>query len=105
MKNKLIPAILIGAGIGAALSLIDKGTRESVLKGGKDLRYYASNPEEIKNKIQVQSNEPSKLDQIKDEILFWKETIEEIRKNNPELEESIVNAKNTLMEMREQKKS
>lgn len=105
MKNKLIPAILIGAGIGAALSLIDKGTRDSVLQRGKDLRYYASNPEEVKNKLQTQSNEPSKFDQIKDEVLFWKETIEEIRRNNPELEESLVNAKNTLLELREEKKS
>lgn len=105
MKNKLIPAILVGAGIGAALSLIDKSTRESVLQGGKDIRYYVTNPDEIKNKIQVQSNEPSKFDQIKDEVLFWKETIEEIRKDNPELEQSIINAKNTLMELREQKNS
>lgn len=104
MKNKLIPAILIGAGIGAVISLLDRGTRESVFQGGQDLKYYAGHPDEVKEKFQNTSNEPSKFDQLKDEVMFWKETVEEIREKNPELEQSIMNAKDTLMEKRNQKK-
>ena len=35
--------------------------------------------------------------------MFWKETIEEIRQNNPELEQSIKDAKDTFQKKREQK--
>ncbi len=54
-----------------------------------DLKYYAQNPDEAKNKLSSDSGQPSKIDGLKDEIMFWKETIEEIRQNNPELEQSI----------------
>lgn len=103
MKNKLIPAILIGAAVGAGLSMIDKSTRESLISNSKDLKYYAQNPDEAKQKFSSDSGQPSKLDSLKDEAKFWKETIEEIRQNNPELEESIKDAKDTFVKKRDQK--
>ncbi|WP_017549283.1 hypothetical protein [Salinicoccus carnicancri] len=103
MKNKLIPAILIGAAVGAGLSLIDKGTRDSVMSGSKDLKYYAQNPDEAKQKFSSDSRQPSKFDSLKDEVMFWKDTIEEIRQKNPELEQSIMDAKDTFMKKRDQK--
>ncbi|WP_411842288.1 YtxH domain-containing protein [Salinicoccus sp. HZC-1] len=103
MKNKIIPAILIGAAVGAGLSLIDKGTRESVMSNTKDLKYYAKNPDEAKQKLSSNSGQSSKFDSLKEEAKFWKETIEEIRQNNPELEESIKDAKDTFMKKRDQK--
>lgn len=103
MKNKIIPAILIGAAVGAGLSLIDKGTRESVMSSTKDLKYYAQNPDEAKQKLSSNSGQSSKFDALKEEAKFWKETIEEIRQNNPELEESIKDAKDTFMKKRDQK--
>ena len=98
MKNKLIPAILIGAAVGA-----DKGTRDSVISGSKDLKYYAQNPDEAKQKFSSNSGQPSKFDSLKDEVMFWKDTIEEIRQKNPELEQSIMDAKDTFMKKRDQK--
>ncbi|WP_342387355.1 YtxH domain-containing protein [Salinicoccus bachuensis] len=103
MENKLIPAVLIGALVGAGLSLIDKNTRNSVLSRSKDLKYYAQNPDEAKEKLSSDSGQSSKLQSLKDEAMFWKETIEEIRQNNPELEESIKDAKDTFQKKREQK--
>ena len=44
------------------------------------------------------SRKPSKFNSIKDEVLYWKDTIEEIRRNNPELEKSIKDAKDTFVE-------
>lgn len=105
MKNKLIPAILIGAGIGALVSLIDKNTRESVLSSSKDLGYYATHPDEAKNKLQSSSGGSSKFDQLKNEVMFWKDTVEQIRRENPELEKQIMDAKDTFMQKRDQKKS
>ena len=104
MKNKMLPAILIGAAVGAGLSLIDKNTRNSVMSSTKDLKYYAQNPEEAKQKMNSGSGQSSKIDSLKDEVMFWKETVEEIRRNNPELEESLKDAKDTFMKKRDQKK-
>ena len=104
MKNKLIPFLLIGAAIGALASLTDKNTRKSITSKSKDLTHYVKNPKEIQEKLNAQSTEPSKFDSLKEEVSFWKDTIEEIRRNNPELERSIMNAKDTLVENFKDKK-
>lgn len=103
MKNKLIPAVLLGALVGGLVSLVDKSTRENVVSGSKKVVSFAKNPDELKNQFSSASNEPSKFEQIKEEVLFWKDTIEEIRRNNPELEQSIIDAKDTFMKYRNQK--
>lgn len=105
MKNKLIPAILIGAGIGALVSLIDKNTRQTVMSSGKELGYYAKHPEAAKDKLQSSSGGSSKFEQLKDEVMFWKDTVQQIREENPELEKQIMDAKDTLMQKRDEKKS
>lgn len=86
MQNKLVPAILIGGAIGAAIALADKNTRQSLSNQVQNIKEGNT------------SREPSKFDQIKDEILYWKDVIEEIRRKNPELEQSIMDAKDTFIE-------
>ncbi|MCE5090946.1 YtxH domain-containing protein [Staphylococcus devriesei] len=85
MQNKLIPGILIGAIVGGAATLADKSTRNSLIQSVKDM------------KEGNRSRKPSKVSSIKDEVLYWKDTIEEIRRNNPELEKSIKDAKDTFV--------
>ncbi|MCG3402672.1 YtxH domain-containing protein [Staphylococcus massiliensis] len=95
MQNKLIPGVVIGAIVGGAIALADKNTRQSLKKNYKDIKegnYAKSN-----------SQGPSKLTQVKDEVLYWKDTIEEIRRNNPELERSIKDAKDTFIERKNNK--
>ena len=86
MENKLIPGILIGAIVGGAATLADKSTRNALVQSVKDV------------KEGNRSHKPSKFNSIKDEVLYWKDTIEEIRRNNPELEKSIKDAKDTFVE-------
>ncbi|MBF0814535.1 MULTISPECIES: hypothetical protein [Staphylococcus] len=86
MQNKLIPGILIGAIIGGAATLADKSTRQSLKQSIKD-RKEGNRPQK-----------PSALNNIKDEVFYWKDVVEEIRRNNPELERSIKEAKNTFVE-------
>lgn len=86
MQNKLVPAILIGGAIGAAIVLADKNTRQSLSNQVQNIKEGNT------------SREPSKFDQIKDEVLYWKDVIEEIRRKNPELEQSIMDAKDTFIE-------
>lgn len=86
MQNKLIPGILIGAIIGGAATLADKSTRQSLKQSIKD-RKEVNRPQK-----------PSAINNIKDEVFYWKDVVEEIRRNNPELERSIKEAKNTFVE-------
>ena len=85
MENKLIPGIIIGAVVGGAATLADKSTRNSLIQSFKDI------------KEGNRSRKPSKFNSIKDEVMYWKDTIEEIRRNNPELERSIRDAKDTFV--------
>lgn len=103
MKNKLLPAIIIGATVGGLIALFDRGTRESVVSNTKSVKHYATNPDALKERFTEPSGEPSKIEMIKDEVLFWKDTIEEIRRNNPELERAIMDAKDTLAAKRDKK--
>lgn len=96
MNNKLVPAVIAGAAVGAAISMLDKKTRTSVK--GK----ISSN-----NTNGVTASTPStktKISNIKDEVLYWKDVIEEIRRKNPELEKAIMDAKDTFIEKKNQKK-
>ncbi|PTI45202.1 hypothetical protein BU120_05960 [Staphylococcus xylosus] len=86
MQNKLIPGILIGAIIGGAATLADKSTRQSLKQSIKD-RKEGNRPQK-----------PSAINNIKDEVFYWKDVVEEIRRNKPELERSIKEAKNTFVE-------
>lgn len=104
MKNKLVPAIVIGAAVGGVIALLDKGTRQSLASNTQSIKHYATNPDDLKSRFNGPSTgEPSKIDMIKDEVLFWKDTIEEIRRNNPELEKAILDAKDTFQSNREKK--
>lgn len=91
MVNKLIPGILIGAIIGGAATLADKSTRRSLKQSFKEA------------KEGNRSRKPSKISSIKDEVMYWKDTIEEIRRNNPELERSIKDAKETFVNRKNQR--
>ncbi|MCM3519467.1 YtxH domain-containing protein [Staphylococcus xylosus] len=86
MQNKLIPGILIGAIVGGVATLADKSTRQSLKQSIKD-RKEGNRPQK-----------PSAINNIKDEVFYWKDVVEEIRRNNPELERSIKDAKNTFVE-------
>lgn len=85
MENKFVPGIIIGAIVGGAATLADKSTRNALVQLFKDI------------KEGNRSRKPSKITSIKNEVLYWKDTIEEIRRNNPELEKSIKDAKDTFV--------
>ncbi|WP_145421621.1 YtxH domain-containing protein [Staphylococcus hominis] len=85
MENKFVPGIIIGAIVGGATTLADKSTRNALVQSFKDI------------KEGNRSRKPSKITSIKNEVLYWKDTIEEIRRNNPELEKSIKDAKDTFV--------
>ena len=86
MNNKLIPGMLIGAAVGAAVAMLDRNTRSSVKTQVSNVNELRKNPSTAKDKFAG----------IKDEIMYWKDQIEEIRRNNPELEKAILETKDML---------
>ncbi|TDM00750.1 YtxH domain-containing protein [Macrococcus carouselicus] len=86
MNNKLIPGMLIGAAVGAAIAMLDKNTRYSVKNQVSSANELRKNPSEVKDKFSG----------IKDELMYWKDQIEEIRRNNPELEKALLETKDML---------
>ncbi|WJP97439.1 YtxH domain-containing protein [Macrococcus bovicus] len=86
MNNKLIPGMLIGAAVGAAVAMLDRNTRSSVKTQVSNVNELRKNPSTAKDKFAS----------IKDEIMYWKDQIEEIRRNNPELEKAILETKDML---------
>ena len=51
VKSKLVPAVLLGALVGAAISMLDKSTREHTIETSKKIKdtvtYYAQNRDEF----------------------------------------------------------
>ncbi|MDY5060167.1 YtxH domain-containing protein [Staphylococcus simulans] len=93
MNNKLVPGILLGALVGGAITLADKNTRNALKNSIQSLKEGKS-----------ADRGPSKISVIKEEVLYWKDAIEEIRRNNPELERALKNAKNTLQQRKQNDK-
>lgn len=56
MKSKLVPFIVIGAVVGAAISLLDRQTREHTIETSKKVKetvsYYATNTDELQQIIE-----------------------------------------------------
>ena len=54
-KSKLIPAIIIGAAVGAAISMFDRATREHTVETAKKAKetvtYYAQNSNELQQLV------------------------------------------------------
>ncbi|AMY04426.1 hypothetical protein CD149_06695 [Staphylococcus condimenti] len=94
MKNKLVPGILLGAVVGGAITLADKNTRTSLKNSYSNLKEGKRN----------ENAQPSKFNVLKDEIMYWKDAVEEIRRNNPELERALKDAKNTFQERKKNDK-
>lgn len=56
MKSKLLPFIAIGAVVGAAISMLDRQTREHTIETSKKVKetvsYYAANTDELQQLIE-----------------------------------------------------
>ncbi|MEO4055439.1 YtxH domain-containing protein [Solibacillus sp. CAU 1738] len=65
MKSKLIPAIILGAITGAAVSMFDKKTREHTVDTSKKVKetvsYYAQNRDELQTLIETKIEQAQSL--------------------------------------------
>lgn len=65
MKSKLLPFIAIGAVVGAAISMLDRQTREHTVETAKkakdNVAYYAENHEELKGLVESKAEQVQSL--------------------------------------------
>jgi gas vesicle protein len=57
VRSKLVPSILVGAAVGAAISMLDKNTREHTVQTATKVKetvtYYVQNREELQTLIEA----------------------------------------------------
>lgn len=87
-ENKLLKGLLIGAAVGACISLLDKKTRQEVIEKGKQttecMKHYVENPSEAKEKIKMKLNEVRQtLHTVSDDLTFMNEKVKEIKELTP----------------------
>lgn len=89
-NNKLIKGILFGALAGAAISLLDRETREKtvvqVKECGRTIWHYSKNPsgliEDVSDKISVARQ---KIEEVTDDISFIVEKVNDIKLSSDKL--------------------
>ncbi len=89
-NNKLIKGILFGALAGAAISLLDRETREKTVSQVKDcgrtVWHYSKNPNEliegVSDKISVARQ---KIEEVTEDITFIVEKVNDIKQSSDKL--------------------
>lgn len=89
-NNKLVRGVIFGAALGAAISLLDRETREKTVNQVKDCSkrvwHYSKNPSEIIDNISHKvSATRHKLEEVTDDIAFIVEKVNEIKESGDKL--------------------
>ncbi|TYR79192.1 YtxH domain-containing protein [Priestia megaterium] len=95
-KNKLIDGIVIGALVGAAISLFDKETRQSVVRGSKAVKdktvTMIQNPsivtEALKEKYEAVR---TTIEQVSEDVTFVAGKVEQLKETTPEVVKAVKN--------------
>lgn len=89
-QNKLVKGMLYGAALGAAISLLDRETREKTVSQikscGKKVWNYSKNPSEfidnVTNKVEITRH---KIEEVTDDIAFIMEKVNDIKQSSNQL--------------------
>ncbi|KYG71100.1 YtxH domain-containing protein [Planococcus maritimus] len=105
-QNKLMTGIVVGAAVGALVSLLDRNTREDVMDKSKrasdSAKYYASNKDELKSAFKEQAERAQNLyARISEDAAYVGGKVEQVRKLVPEVKEVAQDARGAVMETKE----
>ncbi|WP_458414708.1 YtxH domain-containing protein [Schinkia sp. CFF1] len=89
-RNKLVRGMLYGAAVGAAVSLLDRETREKTILQMKDcskrIWNFSKNPsvfiENVSNKIEATRN---KVEEVSEDIAFIVDKVNDIKQSSEKL--------------------
>ena len=100
-KNKFGTFIVFGALVGAAVSMLDRSTREQTTKKMKDIMsgisYYSKNPDVLKIKVQEKKEKIQLVvEQLSDDASYVKEKVEELKLLTPQVKDLVVETKDAF---------
>lgn len=100
-RNKMLEGMLIGALVGAAISLLDKETRTNFIHNGKrvggKIKYVVEHPQEITNAVreQIQSVKTT-VDDVSRDMDYLRGKINELKETTPQVLEIIQDTKEVI---------
>ncbi|MDN5709834.1 MAG: YtxH domain-containing protein [Planococcus sp. (in: firmicutes)] len=105
-QNKLMTGIVVGAAVGALVSLLDRNTREDVMDKSKrasdNAKYYANNKDELKSAFKEQAERAQNLyARISEDAAYVGGKVEQVKKLVPEVKEVAQDARGAVMETKE----
>lgn len=105
-QNKLMTGILVGAAIGAIVSLLDRNTREDVIntsrKASENAKYYANNKDELRTAFKEQADRAQNLySRISEDASYVGGKVEQIKQLVPEVKEVAMDAKAAVVDTKD----
>lgn len=98
-ENKLFTGMMVGALIGAAVSLLDKRTRQDVISSGQKvsstIKGYIEQPSTFKTEVK------KKMDEVKETVQEVSEDLSFLNEKMKELKETTPHVVNLLQETRD----
>lgn len=102
-RNRLWDGILIGALVGAAVSMFDKQTRDHVIKGSRKLGAQVTkavkNPKQTQEAIKEKLNEfKETVEHISEDVSFIAGKVDELREVTPQVFDIVKETKEVFTE-------
>lgn len=102
--------IILGALVGAAVSMFDRSTREQLTKKSKELaseiKYYSKNREILKLKLQDKTLKIQTIyEQLADDAAYLRARVEELKVLTPQVKELVMDTKDAFVESKDEYKA
>lgn len=109
-KSKFGLFMMLGAVIGAFVSLFDRSTRDQVKRKSKniisDVRFYSKNPDILKQKAKQKTDKiQSMYEQFSGDAMYIKEKVDELKLLSPQVKEIVVDTKETFADSKDEYQS
>jgi gas vesicle protein len=97
MTKKFWKGMLIGAAIGAAASLLDRKTRQAVIRTSKKTVEIIKHPEEVTKKVREGMEQArTTIEQVVEDIQFFTGKMNELKETTPQMLEIVKDVKNAF---------
>jgi gas vesicle protein len=97
MTKKFWKGMLIGAAIGAAASLLDRETRQAVIRTSKKTVELIKHPEEVTKKVREGMEQArTTIEQVVEDIQFFTGKMNELKETTPQMLEIVKDVKNAF---------
>ncbi|WP_226669967.1 YtxH domain-containing protein [Metabacillus litoralis] len=105
-ENKLLTGMLIGALVGAAVSLMDKHTREEVINSGKNvterLNKYVKDPTSFTNDVKLKIDDmKDAVQEVSEDVSFLNEKVKELKETTPQVLNMLQETKDRFLPKRQ----